>query len=102
MKAIIKSGGKQFQVQKGDVVEVELLGDKKTISFEPLMIIDGDKSIIGDPTVKGALVKAKVIDPAMKSKKVTIVKFRSKKRIYSKNGHRQTFSVIEITDIKSA
>ena len=101
MKAVIETGSKQYTVEKGDTLEVELLGDEKTVSFEPLMVIDDKGSKVGTPTVKGASVKAKVVDPAKKGDKVTIVKFQSKKRVHSKNGHRQQYAVIEITDIKA-
>lgn len=99
MKAVIESGAKQFTVEKGDVLELELVGDQKTLTFEPLMVVDGAKSKVGTPTVKGAKVTAKVVDPNKKSKKVTVLKFQSKKRVHKKNGHRQPVSVVEITGI---
>lgn len=100
MKAVIESGSKQYLVEKGDVIEVEQLGeDVKTQEFQPLMIIDDKSSKVGTPTVDGALVKAKVLDAKKLSKKVTIVKFQSKKRVYSKRGHRQPVTTVEITDI---
>ena len=99
MKAVIETGAKQYTVQKGDVLEVELVGDEKTVTFEPLMVIDGKSSKVGTPTVKGAKVTAKVIDPNKKSKKVVVLKFQAKKRVHKKNGHRQLVSVVEITDI---
>lgn len=99
MKAVISTGSKQYIVEKGDTLEVELLSDEKTVSFEPLMIIDGAKSTVGTPTVAGAAVKAKVVTPNEKGKKVTIMKFQSKKRVSKKTGHRQPHSVIQITDI---
>ena len=99
MKAVIESGAKQYTVTKGDVLEVELVGDQKTLSFEPLMIVDGKNVKVGTPTVKGAKVTAKVVDPNKRSKKVVILKFQSKKRVHTKNGHRQPVSVVEITNI---
>jgi large subunit ribosomal protein L21 len=102
MKAVIETGAKQYIVEKGDTLEIELIGDEKNLTFEPLMLIDaGGGTKVGTPTVKGAKVSAKVIDPSKKTDKVIIVKFQAKKRVHSKNGHRQSVSVIEITDISS-
>ncbi len=101
MKAVIESGSKQYVVEKGDTIEVETLGDEKTVTFEPLMLIDDKGTKVGKPTVKGASVKAKVVEAEKRGDKVTIVKFQSKKRVYTKNGHRQNHAVLEITDIKA-
>ena len=100
MKAVIETGGKQYIVEKGDVLEVEQLGEGKTTSFEPLMLIDDKGTKVGAPSVKGAKVNAKVVEEKKLGKKVVIVKFQSKKRVHTKTGHRQPLSVIEITDIK--
>jgi large subunit ribosomal protein L21 len=101
MKAVIETGGKQYVVEKGDTLEVETLGEEKTVTFEPLMIISDNGTKVGAPTVKGASVTAKVVEASKKADKVTIVKFQSKKRVYTKNGHRQQQAVLEITDIKA-
>lgn len=101
MKAVIETGSKQYVVEKGDVLEVEQLGDVKTVSFEPLMLLDDKGTKVGAPTVKGASVKAKVVEATKLSKKVVIMKFQAKKRVHTKTGHRQTLSVIEITEIKA-
>ena len=103
MKAIIETGSKQYLVQKGDVLEVELVdANSKTVSFEPLMLVDEKGSKVGAPSVAKASGTAKVVDPRKLGDKVTIIKFQSKKRVHSKTGHRQPFSTIEITDIKAA
>ncbi len=102
MKAVIETGSKQYVVQKGDTIAVELVGDEKTVTFNPLMIIDDAKTVVGKPTVEKAKVTAKVIEANKKGTKVTIVKFQAKKRVHSKNGHRQPVSIIEITDIVAA
>jgi large subunit ribosomal protein L21 len=101
MKAVIETGAKQYLVEKGDLLEVELVGDEKSLTFAPLMIVDGEKSKVGTPTVAGAEVTATVVEGMKKSAKVTIVKFKAKKRVHKKNGHRQQVSVIEITNIVS-
>jgi large subunit ribosomal protein L21 len=98
-KAVIVSGGHQFIVAEKDQIEVELVGDKKTLKFEPLMVIDGDKVQVGQPVVKGASVEAKVVEENIKDDKVVAIRYKAKKRVNKKRGHRQQHSVIEITKI---
>lgn len=100
-KAVITTGGKQYIVAKGDVIDVELVGDSKTMTFEPLMIYEGEKSDIGTPTVEGAKVSAKVLETNLKADKVTSIRFKAKKRVNKKKGHRQQYSRLEITAISS-
>ena len=88
-KAVITTGGKQYIVAKGDVIDVELVGDVKTISFEPLLIYEGEKSSVGAPTVEGAKVTAKVLETSLQADKVTSIRFKAKKRVNKKKGHRQ-------------
>ena len=98
MKAVIQTGGKQYTVAKGDKLNVELLEDKKTLSFDVLMLIDGAKTKVGAPTIKGAAVKAKVVDQ-VRDDKVTAIRYKAKKRVHKRRGHKQPKSVIEITSI---
>jgi large subunit ribosomal protein L21 len=98
-KAVITTGGKQYIVAKGDVIDVELIGDAKTLSFEPLLVYEGEKSEVGTPAVKGAKVTAKVLENNLKADKVTSIRFKAKKRVNKKKGHRQHYSKIEITGI---
>lgn len=98
-KAVIISGGHQFIVSEKETLKVDLVGDKKTLKFEPLMIIDGDKVSVGKPTVKDAVVEAKVVEESVKEDKVTSIRFKAKKRVNKKRGHRQQHSVIQITKI---
>lgn len=98
-KAVIETGGHQYLVTKGDILEVELVGDKKTLTFEPLLVIDGEKTTVGAPTVKGAKVSAKVIEQDVKGDKVQVIKFKKKKRYKRNVGHRQRHSTIEIGTI---
>lgn len=100
-KAVITTGGKQYIVAKGDVIDVELVGDVKTVSFEPLLIYEGEKSSIGTPIVEGAKVIAKVLDTNLQADKVTSIRFKAKKRVNKKKGHRQKYSKLEITSITS-
>jgi len=97
-KAVIRTGGKQYIVAKGDVLDVELVDDTKTLSFVPLLTIDGDKTTVGTPEVSGAKVTAKVID-SVRADKVTAIRFKPKKRVHKTHGHKQKLSRIEITGI---
>ncbi|MCA9309410.1 50S ribosomal protein L21 [Candidatus Saccharibacteria bacterium] len=98
-KAVIVSGGHQFIVSEKETLKVDLVGDKKTLKFEPLMIIDGDNVKVGTPVVKDAVVEAKVIEESVKDDKVTSIRYKAKKRVNKKRGHRQQHSVIQITKI---
>lgn len=102
--AIIKTGGKQYKVREGDILDVEKIeGAKKgkEISFkEVLLVSDEEKKIkIGTPDVKGAKVQAKVLEPEIKGKKVTIIKFKPKKRYKKKIGFRPRYTRVEISKI---
>jgi large subunit ribosomal protein L21 len=97
-KAVIVSGGHQYIVSEKQKLEVELVGDAKTLKFEPLMVIDGDDVKIGQPNVKGASVEAKVVEE-IKGDKVTSIRYKAKKRVNKKRGHRQNYSLIEVTKI---
>ncbi len=89
-------------VAKGDELSVELVGDKKSLSFEPLALVDGAKTVVGTPTVKGASVNAKVVEAAQKGDKVIAIRFKAKKRVNKKRGHRQSHSLISITSISKS
>lgn len=103
MYAVFETGGKQYKAGKGDVVFVEKLAVEpgKAVSFDALMIADGSDVMIGTPTVKGAKVKAKVIEHG-KERKVVIFKYNPKKDYRRKQGHRQPFTKIEITGITTS
>jgi len=102
MLAVIETGSKQYIVEKGQTLEVELLhAEKSTIEFKPLMIIDGENIKVGKPIVDGAIVKAEVAPEVVKGKKVVILHYKAKKRQSVKTGHRQKYSSITITDIKA-
>lgn len=102
MIAVIESGSKQYMVEKGQVIETELLNaEEDTIEFKPLLVIDGDVVQVGKPTVENAVVKAKITEADVKGEKITVLKYKAKKRIKTKTGHRQRMSKITITDIKA-
>ena len=102
MYAIVKTGSKQYRVQAGDVLEVELLdGEKgKEIALnEVLLLADGDKITVGKPTVAGASVTAEVIDPDKKGTKVIAFKFRRREGYHRKRGIRPHHTVLKIKEI---
>lgn len=100
MKAVIQVSGRQSLVSKDDTLAVDrLTTDKKTITLEPLMVIDGDKVTVGTPNVTGAKVVAEIVEPETKGEKVKIMKFQSKKRVKKLTGHRQPQTVIRIKSI---
>ena len=99
-KAVISTGSKQYLVSEGDTIKVELLNDaKKTVDFEPLLVIDGDSTTVGTPQVKGAKVSAKVVEESVKEDKVTSIRYKAKKRVHKRRGHRQQKTVLQITKI---
>ncbi len=98
-KAVIATGGKQYLVEEGQEIEVELLKDEKSTSFEPLLVIDGEKTTVGSPVVKTAKVTATVVEQEVKSDKVTSIRYKAKKRVKTIKGHRQLKTKLKITKI---
>ena len=98
-KAIIATGGKQYIVSEGETLNVELLKADKKVSFEALLVIDGDKTEVGTPIVKGVTVSADVVEQEVKGDKVVAIRYKAKKRVKKVQGHRQRSSVIKITKI---
>lgn len=98
-KAVIVVKGHQYIVSENEKFKVELVGDEKTLKFDALMVIDGDKVQVGQPLVKGAVVEAKVLVDTVKADKVTAIRYKAKKRVNKVRGHRQQHSVIQITKI---
>lgn len=99
-QAVIKTGGKQYLVSEGETVEVERIKDaEKTVSFTPLMLIDGDKTDIGKPTLDSNKVTAEVVEADVQGDKVTSIRYKAKKRVRVVRGHRQRHTVLKITKI---
>lgn len=98
--AVIKTGGKQYKVTQGDILEVEKLESKdgKVTIEDVLLVADGDKVTVGTPVVKGASVAAKVLEDGKADKKM-VFRYHNKTRYRKKKGHRQPFTKIEITKI---
>ena len=99
--AIIQTGGKQYKVTNGDTIRVESIpgdqGDIVTLDDVRMASLDGNLSI-GNPTVSGASVTAEVVDTG-KNKKIVVFKYKAKTRYRRKNGHRQQYTDLRVTDI---
>ena len=101
MKAVVKISGKQYLVSEKESLLVDLLPEgTKELTLDALLVIDGDKTKVGTPTVKGAVVKAKVIEAEVKGDKIRVIRYKSKKRVHKETGHRQKYTKIQITSIK--
>lgn len=101
MYAIIETGGKQYRVQEGDVITVEKLNVEagKKVEFDKVLVMNNDADLkIGAPYVEGAKVFGNVLENG-KAKKVIIFKYKAKKDERKKQGHRQPYSMVEITGI---
>ena len=99
-QAVILVGGKQYLVQEKETLRVDLLpAGTKELETDALLLIDGDTTTVGTPTVKGVKVSAKVVIPEVKGDKVRVIRYKAKKRIHKENGHRQKYSEIQITKI---
>ncbi|MDR0978861.1 MAG: 50S ribosomal protein L21 [Lachnospiraceae bacterium] len=103
MFAIIESCGKQYKVSEGDVVFFEKLEaeEGKKVTFDNVILISNEKkSTIGAPYIKGAKVEGKVVSHG-KDKKIIVYKMKPKKNYRRKQGHRQPYTKVEITSIKT-
>ena len=103
MYAVIKSGGKQYKVAEGDTIKVEKLaanaGDKIDIT-DVLMVADGENVTVGTPLVQGATVSAEVQDQG-RGAKISVIKFKRRKNYRRQAGHRQDYTELAITGIKT-
>lgn len=101
MFAVLKTGGKQYKVQAGDVLRVEKLaanaGDK--VQFNEILMVGGDKPTVGAPFVAGAAVQADVIDQIKGQKVIHYVKRRRKHSSQRTKGHRQHLTLIRVTEV---
>ena len=104
MYAIVETGGKQYQVEEGRYVDIEKLeGDVDTkVTFDNIvMIVNGKKSKVGQPYVSGASVEGKILKHD-KAKKIIVFKQRPKKGYRKKQGHRQEFTRVMISKIRTS
>lgn len=100
---IIKTGGKQYKVKKGDEIKIEKIkgekGDK--IEFDKVLLLADEKAKrvdIGQPYLEGVKVEAKILEQGW-AKKVTVIKYKPKSRYRRKVGHRQPYTKVQITRI---
>ena len=101
MKAVIKVGGKQYIVAEKETLLVDRLPDgTKELTLDALLTIDGEKTVVGTPVVKGVKVSAKVVEAEVKGDKIRVIRYKSKKRVHKETGHRQKYSQIQISAIK--
>jgi len=100
--AVIKTGGKQYIVRKGDVITVEkIVHESDKVTFDQVLLIaDEKKAVIGQPTVKGATVEATVVEDGKGDKKL-VFRYKAKTRQKKKKGHRQPFTKVKITAISA-
>lgn len=101
MYAVIKTGGKQYQVEEGDTLRIELLQDQEvggTVTFEEVLFIGGETSIPGTPEVSGASVQGTLLREA-KDRKIIVYKKKRRKGYQRLRGHRQLFMEVKIDKI---
>jgi len=101
--AVIKTGGKQYVVAEGDVLKVEKIKDAPEVGTkfslgDVLLIDDGKETTVGTPEVKGKKVTAEVLEHG-RHDKVTVIKYRAKSRYFKKNGHKQPYLKVRISEI---
>ena len=104
MYAIVETGGKQYQVEEGRYVDVELLGeekDAKVVFDKVVMIVNGKKSKVGQPYVANAKVEGTILKTD-RAKKIIVYKQRPKKGYRKKQGHRQGFTRVMINKIRTS
>ncbi len=99
MYCIVEIKGHQYKVQPGDLIDVEKLTDEtgKSVTFKDVLLVGGDSTIVGKPTVAGASVTAKVLRQA-RTRKILVLK-RAPGRYRKKNGHRQHYTGLLITEV---
>ena len=104
MFAILESGNKQYKVQEGDILEVELLDKERitkenSVNFDSVLLVQNEDLHIGQPFVENALITAKVVEE-FKAPKIIIFKMKSKKGYKKTQGHRQKLHKIQIEKIE--
>ena len=103
MYAVLNSGGKQYKVQKGEVLKVEKIsGDVgSSVTFDRvLMFSDGENVSIGQPVLDSVSVEGHIVEQG-KARKIIVFKYKRRKRFRRKNGHRQQFTAVLIDSIKA-
>jgi len=102
MFSVIETGGKQYKVAVGDKIKVEKLEGKegsKVVFDQVLLVSDGKDAKVGEPYLSGAKVSGEILKQG-RGDKVIVFKYKARKRERTKNGHRQHYTEVKITDIK--
>ena len=103
MYAVVNSGGKQYKVQKGEILRIEKIAGEvgSPVTFDRvLMFSDGENVDIGRPVVEGVSVTGHIVEQG-KAKKIIVFKYKRRKRYRRKKGHRQTFTAVKIDSIEA-
>ncbi len=102
MYAIIATGGKQYKVSEGDIINVEKLGVEagETVTFDQVLAVSDNEMNVGSPFVDGASVTASVVENG-RGKKVIVYKYKRKTGYHKKNGHRQAYTKVKIEKINA-
>jgi large subunit ribosomal protein L21 len=100
MFAVIKTGGKQYQVEEGEVLTIEKLAQKAgdKIVFDKVLLIGDEEVKIGQPLVSGAKVEAEILEQK-RGPKIKVIKYKPKVRYHRKKGHRQSLTKVKILKI---
>ena len=100
MYAIIATGGKQYRVSEGDVIYIEKIDAQvdSTVSFDVMLVENEGEVKVGTPVVEGVKVEGKVVGQ-IRGEKIVVFKYKAKKNIRRKQGHRQPYTKVEITKI---
>ncbi|MFP3155486.1 50S ribosomal protein L21 [Lachnospiraceae bacterium ZAX-1] len=100
MYAIIATGGKQYKVAEGDIITIEKLGVEagEKVTFDNVLAVNNGSLTVGDPTVANATVEGSVVSNG-RGKKIIVYKYKRKTGYHKKNGHRQSFTKVQIDKI---
>ena len=98
-KAVIVSGGTQHIVSEGEEIVVNYVGDEQSVDFTPIMIVDGKESIVDAKKLATVKVSTKVLGE-FQGDKVIALRYKAKKRVQTRRGHRQKLSRLQIVSIK--
>ena len=99
MYAVIQTGGKQYRVEEGQVLDVERLGSTENLTLTPVLVVDGDSVLATPAQLTGASVTARVVGEA-RGPKITGFTYKNKSNERRRWGHRQHYATIEITGIE--